>query len=82
MYPHRHCSHPPERLRRTLTDIAAAARYARRRLGPFRAAPEREEHHERDLAALARAGFGCDVARRFIGVESPEEVEAGNGRRE
>lgn len=64
-------------------DMAAAARYARRRrLGPFRAAPERQERRERDLAALARAGFGYDVARRVIGAETPGDVEAGNGRRE
>ena len=61
-------------------DMGAAARYARRRrLGPFRAAPEREEHRQRDLAALARAGFGYDVARRIIGAESPGDVEAGDG---
>ena len=61
-------------------DMGAAARYARRRrLGPFRAAPEREEHRQRDLAALARAGFGYDVARRVIEAESPGEVEAGDG---
>ena len=59
-------------------DMGAAARYARRRrLGPFRARPEREEHHERDLAALARAGFGYDVARRIIGAESPGDAEEG-----
>lgn len=64
-------------------DMGAAARYARRRrLGPFRAAPEREEHRERDLAAMARAGFGYGVARRIIGAESPGDVEAGNWRRE
>ncbi len=64
-------------------DMGAAARYVRRRrLGPFRAAPEREEHRERDLAALARAGFGYDVARRVIEAETPGDVEAGNGRRE
>ena len=55
---------------------------ARRRLGPFRAAPERQERRERDLAALARAGFGYDVARRVIGAETPGDVEAENGRRE
>ena len=61
-------------------DMGAAARYARRRrLGPFRAAPEREEHRQRDLAALARAGFGYSVARRIIEAESPGEVEAGDG---
>lgn len=64
-------------------DRSAAARYARRRrLGPFRAAPEREEHRQRDLAALARAGFGYDVARRIIEAETPGDVEAGDGRRE
>jgi regulatory protein len=61
-------------------DMGAAARYARRRrLGPFRAAPEREERRQRDLAALARAGFGYDVARRVIEAESPGDVEAGDG---
>ncbi len=60
-------------------DMGAAARYARRRrLGPFRAAPEREERRERDLAALARAGFGYDVARRIIGAETPGDMEAGD----
>lgn len=61
-------------------DMGAAARYARRRrLGPFRAAPERQEHHQRDLAALARAGFGYDVARHIIGAETPGDVEVGDG---
>jgi regulatory protein len=61
-------------------DMGAAARYARRRrLGPFRAAPDRDEHHQRDLAALARAGFGYDVARRIIEAESPGDVEAEDG---
>ncbi len=61
-------------------DMGAAARYARRRrLGPFRAAPERQEHRERDLAALARAGFGYDVARRVIGAETPGDFDEGMG---
>jgi len=61
-------------------DMGAAARYARRRrLGPFRAAPEREEHRERDLQALARAGFGYSVARRIIEAETPGDLEAGDG---
>ena len=60
--------------------MGAAARYARRRrLGPFRAAPEREERRQRDLAALARAGFAYDVARRVIEAETPGDVEAGDG---
>ena len=61
-------------------DLGAAARYARRRrLGPFRAAPEREEHRRRDLAALARAGFGYSVARRIIEAERPGDLEAEDG---
>ena len=61
-------------------DMGAAARYARRRrLGPFRAAPERQEHRQRDLAALARAGFGYSVARRVIEAERPGDLEAGDG---
>ncbi len=61
-------------------DMGAAARYARRRrVGPIRAQHEREEHRQRDHAALARAGFGYSVARRIIGAESPGEVEAGDG---
>ncbi len=59
--------------------MGAAARYARRRLGSFRAAPEREEHRQRDLAALARAGFGYSVARRIIGAESPADFDEGDG---
>ncbi len=61
-------------------DMGAAARYARRRrLGPFRAALEREEHRERDLAALARAGFGYGVARRIIEALSPGDFDEGDG---
>jgi len=41
----------------------------RRRLGPFRPEDAREAHREKDLAALARAGFGYDVAREVIDGE-------------
>lgn len=48
-------------------DMAAARRFAkRRRLGPYRDPSQREERREKDLAALARAGFSYDVARRTI----------------
>jgi regulatory protein len=48
-------------------DLAAARRTARRRrLGPFRGAAEREARREKDLAALARAGFSYDIARAVI----------------
>lgn len=46
----------------------AAATYARRRgLGPHRVDPAaREERRERDLAALARAGFSYETARSVL----------------
>ena len=48
-------------------EFAAAVTLARRRrLGPFRPAPDREGRREKDLAAMARAGFGYDIARRVI----------------
>lgn len=53
-------------------DTAAAWRLAqRRRLGPYRLS-ERAEHRQRDLAALARAGYGYDIARQVIDGEAPE----------
>lgn len=44
---------------------AAAAYARRRRLGPFRA-KEREARRDRDVAAMMRAGFGYEVARRVV----------------
>jgi regulatory protein len=55
---------------------AAAALVRRRRLGPCRRTPARDDQHRRDLAALARAGFGLDVARRVLAAETPEDLEA------
>jgi regulatory protein len=47
-------------------EIAAARALARRRrLGPYRTA-DRAAFRERDLAALARAGFGFAIARRVV----------------
>ncbi|HUT49626.1 MAG TPA: regulatory protein RecX [Alphaproteobacteria bacterium] len=52
-------------------EFAAAVTLARRRrLGPFRPAPDREARREKDLAALARAGFGYGIARQVI--EAPD----------
>lgn len=57
-------------------DFAAAVALAkRRRLGPFRLADDREARRDKDLAALARAGFGYDVARRVVDAETPEQLE-------
>lgn len=51
-------------------DLAAAIRLARkRRLGPFRPADKRAETRAKDMNALARSGFGFDIARRVIDAE-------------
>jgi regulatory protein len=51
-------------------DLEAARVFARkRRLGPFRSRDDRERHQRRDLAALARAGFGFDVCRAVLGAD-------------
>lgn len=58
-------------------ELAAATALARRRrLGPYRPAEARAGRRDRDLAALARAGFGYDVARRVIDAEDAAELEA------
>ncbi len=60
-------------------ELAAAAAYARRRrLGPFRPPDSRATHRDKDLAALGRAGFGIDVARRVLDTEDPSALEAGD----
>lgn len=57
-------------------DFAAAIAYARRRrLGPFRI-KDRAAFRERDLAALGRAGFSYDIARRVLAAESVDALEA------
>ncbi|EKE70548.1 MULTISPECIES: regulatory protein RecX [Oceanibaculum] len=48
---------------------AAIALVRRRRLGVYRAASVRADYRDRDLAALARAGFSYDIARRVIEAE-------------
>ena len=52
-------------------ELEAARRYARRRrLGPYRIADEtRAECRDKDLAAMARAGFAGRVARQVIDAE-------------
>ena len=57
-------------------ELEAAISYARRRrLGPWRDPAKRDEKHEKDLAALARAGFSYDIARKVIGAESVQWLE-------
>jgi regulatory protein len=57
------------------TELAAAIALARRRrLGPFRISG-RAEHRDKDLAALGRAGFGYQTARRVVDAEDPDNIE-------
>ena len=59
----------------TDAELAAAVRLAqRKRLGPFRPAALRAGHRDRDLAAMARAGFDYATARRVIDAESPDTL--------
>jgi regulatory protein len=58
-------------------DKAALAFARRRKLGPFRPG-ERAPYRDKDLAALARAGFRFDLARRIVDgeIEDLEGEEA------
>lgn len=57
-------------------ELAAAARLAqRKRLGPFRPKETRADLRQRDMAALARAGFGYDIARQIIDAESADTLD-------
>ncbi|TGD96665.1 regulatory protein RecX [Methylobacterium nonmethylotrophicum] len=53
---------------------AARAYARRRRLGPFRSGAARAASRERDLAAMARAGFSLGLARRVIDAESEDDL--------
>ena len=55
---------------------AACALVRRRRLGPYREAGARSQHRQKDLAALARAGFSLAVARRVLSVGDPDALDA------
>jgi regulatory protein len=57
-------------------ELAAARAFVRRRrLGKHRPAEQRAERRQRDLAAVARAGFGFDVAKRALEVELDDDIE-------
>lgn len=74
-----------QRVTSETTEAQAAKVHARKkRLGPFRLDPEvRKEKREKDLAALARAGFSYTVAKKVIdGVEDgDDEYERFNARK-
>ena len=54
---------------------AALALARRRRLGPYRLPEKRVEFRDKDLAALGRAGFAYDIARRVVDADDPDSVE-------
>jgi regulatory protein len=55
-------------------DAAAYAYARRRRLGPYRAPAARAAARERDLAALARAGFALSLALRVIDTDPEDDL--------
>jgi regulatory protein len=56
--------------------LQAAISFARRRrLGPFRPPAQRAAMRQKDLAALARAGFSYAIAKRLLDGKTPEEAE-------
>jgi regulatory protein len=54
---------------------AAVALARRRRLGPFRPDKDRRDKRTRDLAAMARAGFAFDVAKKVIDAKSVDALD-------
>ncbi|MGO4570646.1 regulatory protein RecX [Microvirga sp. 2TAF3] len=52
---------------------AARALARRRKLGPYRPG-ERAPYRDKDLAALARAGFSFDIARRIVDGEREDNA--------
>ncbi|MDJ0949810.1 MAG: RecX family transcriptional regulator [Alphaproteobacteria bacterium] len=63
-------------------DMRAACAFARRRrIGPYRVRSPGPEQREKDLAALGRAGFDYDIARKVVEAESIETLEADATRR-
>ncbi|WP_428670509.1 regulatory protein RecX [Roseibium sp.] len=52
------------------SDMDAARIFARRRrLGPFRTDGNRQQRRDKDMAAMCRAGFSFDIARRIIDAQ-------------
>ena len=57
-------------------DEAAVINFARKkRLGPFRKDEPTPEKIKKELAALGRAGFDYELARRIIAAENVEDIE-------
>lgn len=59
------------------SDLAAACAFIRRRrLGAYRPPDARATGHDKDMAALARAGFSFEIARRVLACADIAAVEA------
>ncbi|MBL4784644.1 MAG: regulatory protein RecX [Cohaesibacteraceae bacterium] len=57
-------------------DLKAALLYARRRrLGPYRLPEARDINHDKDLAALARRGFGFELIQKILRSTGIEQLE-------
>ncbi len=57
-------------------ELAAAIKLARRRrLGPYADPAKRAEKKDKDMAALARAGFSYDLAQRIVECDERDELE-------
>ena len=57
-------------------ELDAARAYVRkRRLGPFRAAEQRDAYRHKDLASLARQGFSFEIARQALGPGASTDDE-------
>ena len=54
---------------------AAVALARRRRFGPFRPEKDRKDRRLRDLAAMARAGFAFDIAKKVIDAKDPDALD-------
>ena len=55
---------------------AAMALAKRRRLGPYSTRLNRLERREKEMAAMARAGFDFETARCIIDAETPNDLES------
>jgi len=56
------------------SELEAAQAFAkRRRLGPHRKAEDRQAYANKDLQALARAGFDFDTAKRVVGHAAADD---------
>ncbi|NKB45548.1 MAG: RecX family transcriptional regulator [Alphaproteobacteria bacterium] len=56
-------------------DLEAARAYAmRRRLGPFRTKGLSSEAKQKELAALGRAGFRYEIARKIVEAETEDDL--------